>query len=434
MRRLLNCGLCKAMLGAAVVTVTLLTVPTAAPAADNFYKGKTITIVISAGPGGGYATYVLTMARHMMKHIPGHPEYIRQHRQGAGGIVAANYLYNAAKRDGTVIAIIHRGAVSTSAVFHEKGVKYDPRKFSWIGSITKETNLCVSYYKSPVKTFKDLMKTPLIVGGIGPGSDTDLFAILYNNLFGTRLKLITGYHQGTAITLAMERGEVQGRCGWSYSSIKATKGEWLREHKLHFLVINGLSRDPALPGVPLGMDFATTQRQKDIIELAVAPQEMARPILGPPGIPKDRLKILRTAFNETMKDPAFLAEAKKRKLDVAPLTGQQVEALVTNLMSKPADIVNATIDAISRKDRTEVHFAKLKIIEVTSTIAAVKRGGRVIAFKVKGGKTHQASISGHHTKVSIGGKKAKRSALKAGMTCAIKYTGNSSMAESVDCK
>ena len=374
------------------------------------------------------------MARYMGKHIPGHPEFIRQHRQGAGGIIAANYLYNAAKRDGTVIAIIHRGAVSTSPVFHEKGVKFDPRKFSWIGSITKETNLCVSYYKTSIKSFKDMMTTPMIVGGLGPGADTDLFPILYNNLFGTKFKLITGYHQGTAITLAMERGEVQGRCGWSYSSIESTKNEWLKEHRLHFLVINGLSKDPALPDVPLAEDFATTQQQKDIIELAVAPQEMARPILGPPDIPKDRVKILRDAFDATMKDPDFLTEAKRRRLDVSPMTGQQVADLVTSLMAKSPDIVNATVDALSRKDRTEVHFAKLKVIEVTSTIAAVKKGGRVITFKAKGGKTHQASISGSRTKVSVGGKDARRSALKAGMNCTIKYTGNKSTAESVSCK
>jgi tripartite-type tricarboxylate transporter receptor subunit TctC len=400
---------------------------------NDFYKGKTITLVISAGPGGGYANYVLTTTKHMKKHIPGNPDFIRQHRQGAGGVVAANYLYHAAKKDGTVVAIVHRAAVSTSAAFREKGVNYDPRKFSWIGSINKDTSLCVAYHTAPVKTFKDVLTTPLVVGGLGPGSDTDIYPNLFNNLLGTKFKLVTGYNQGTAITLAMERGEVQGRCGWSWSSINATKGAWLRDKQINLLVIGGLSRDPAIPKeIPMVRDLATAQEHKDILELAFAPQEMARPILGPPGIPADRLKILRDAFDATMKDPEFLAEAKKRKLDISPLSGKDVEALVASIMSKPADVVNATIEAISRKDRMEVQFKKIEVQEIKTKLDGVKNGGRQISFKAKG-EAHEASISGSRTKVSIGGKGAKRANLKAGMTCTIKYGGDKSTAQSVSC-
>ncbi|MGE0653511.1 MAG: hypothetical protein AB7P12_17475, partial [Alphaproteobacteria bacterium] len=283
------------------------------------------------------------------------------------------------------------------------------------------------------KTFKDAFKTPLVVGGLGPGSDTDIYPNLFNNLFGTKFKLVTGYNQGTAITLAMERGEVQGRCGWSWSSINATKGSWLRDKQINLLVVGGLSRDPAIPKeIPMVRDLATTQEQKDILELAFAPQEMARPILGPPDMPADRLQILRDAFDKTMKDPEFLAEAEKRKLDISPLSGKEVEVLVASIMSKPANVVNATIDAISRKDRMEVQFKKVEVQEVKIKLDGVKNGGRQISFKAKG-EAHEASISGSKTKVSIGGKSAKRADLKAGMNCTIKYGGNKSTAESVSC-
>lgn len=408
---------------------------TSAPAAqgEDFYKGKTITLVISAGPGGGYATYFFTTTKHMQKHIPGKPDFIRQHRQGAGGVVAANYLYNAAKRDGTVIATIHRAAVSTSAVFREKGVKYDPREFNFIGSINKDTSLCVAFHTAPVKTFADVKTTPLVVGGLGPGSDTDIYPNMFNNLFDTKFKLVTGYNQGTAITLAMERGEVQGRCGWSWSSINATKGEWLRDKKINLLVVGGLSRDPDIPkNVPMVGDLAENQAQRDIMELAFAPQEMARPILAPPGIPADRLKILRDAFDATMKDPEFLAEAKKRKIDISPLSGEAVQKLVASIMAKPPEVVNATIDAISRKDRMEVQFKKIDLVNVKTTIEGVQRGGRVLTFK-DGGTAQQVSMSGSRSKVSIGGKYATRGDIKPGMTCAITHSGDKSEAKSVVC-
>ncbi len=407
----------------------------AAPVASaaDFYKGKTITLVISAGPGGGYATYFFTTTKHMRKHIPGKPDFIRQHRQGAGGVVAANYLYAAAKRDGTVIATIHRAAVSTSAVFREKGVKYDPREFSFIGSINKDTSLCVSFHTAPAKTFNDVRTTPLVVGGLGPGSDTDIYPNMFNNLFGTKFKLVTGYNQGTAITLAMERGEVQGRCGWSWSSINATKGEWLRDKKINLLVVGGLSRDPAIPSnVPMVGDLAENQTQRDIMELAFAPQEMARPILAPPKIPADRLKILRDAFDATMADPEFLAEAKRRKIDISPISGEAVQKLVASLMAKPADVVNATIDAISRKDRMEVQFKKQEIVKVKASIEGIKRGGRVLSFKDKG-KAQEVRMSGSRSKVKIGGKDAKRGDIKIGMNCVITHTGNKSTAKSVVC-
>ncbi|HEX9808676.1 MAG TPA: tripartite tricarboxylate transporter substrate-binding protein [Alphaproteobacteria bacterium] len=403
--------------------------------AQDFYRGKQITLVISAGPGGGYSAYVLTMTKHMQKHIPGNPEFVRQHRQGAGGLVAANYLYTLAKKDGTVIATVHRGAVSTAPVFGVKRAEFDPRKFSWIGSINRDVSLCVAYHEAPVKNHRDAMTVPLVVGGIGPGSDTDVYPRLFNNVLGTKFKLVTGYPSGTAITLAMERREVQGRCGWSWSSINSTRGDWLRDKKINLLLIGGMSRDPAIPPeIPMVKDLATTDEQRDILELVFAPQEMARPVLGPPGIPADRLQILRDAFDKTMKDPEFLAEAKKRKLDISPMSGKEVEALVASLMAKPKSIVAKANEAISRTDKLEVVVKKQEEIKVETKLDAVKRQGRSLSFKGDGGAAHEVSVSGSRTKVTIGGKQTKRAELKPGMTCAINYAGDKSTAKSVDCK
>lgn len=334
----------------------------AAPAAaqEDFYKGKTITMVISAGPGGGYLTYAATMAKHMRRYIPGAPDIVRQHRQGAGGLVAANYLHTVAPRDGLTFAAIHREAVSGAALLEDKNIDFDPRDFSWIGSISREHSLCVSYGKqSPVKTFADATTTPLVVGGLGPGADTDINTRLFNNLLGTRFKLVTGYKEGTAITLALERGEVEGRCGWSVSSVKVTRNSWLTDGTLNLLFIASVTRPVGLPqSIPLVIDLVRSPQDKAVLEFVLLPQEMARPVLAPPKIPADRLAILRNAFDKAMQDSEFIAEAESLKLDRDWLNAAQVEAVVARMMATPKDVVARAKDAVSRSDRVEVTTRK----------------------------------------------------------------------------
>jgi len=236
-----------------------LAAPSAAQSVAKFYKDKKIKVILSAGPGGGYATFANTLTRHMGRHIPGNPGFIRQHRQGAGGLVAANWLYHKAPQDGTVIALIHRGAVSTLPIFRPRNVRYDPTKFKWIGSMNASIGFCVAWHTQKVKKFKDVFTESLIVGGIAAGSDTDNFPRVFNNIFGTKFKLITGYSSGQAINLAMERGEVQGRCGWSWSSITSTRGAWLRDKKITLLAQVSLRKHPKLAHVPLVSEFATNQ-------------------------------------------------------------------------------------------------------------------------------------------------------------------------------
>jgi len=419
--------------GMAIVTV-LAGGAVANAKAEEFYKGKTIRLILSTGPGGGYATYALAVVRHLGRHIPGNPKFIRQHRQGAGGIVAANYLYNLAPKDGTVIATIHRGAVSTSPLFGEKGIKYDPTKFGWLGSPDRGTSVCVAWHASPIKSFKDVFTKTMIVGGVGPGSDTDNYPILFNNLLGTKFKLVTGYPSGTAVNLAYERGEVYGRCGWSWSSIQSTQSQWLREKKIKVLVEVAMRHNPSLPaGVPLIETFVKGQDQRDILELWIAPQEMSRPMLTPPGLPADRLKTLQDAFDATMKDTGFIADAKRQKLSINPMSGKEIEQLIARLYAKPKNLIEQAKTAALRSDRIEVTVKKLPTVKIETTIGEVKRGGRALAFKAKAGKTHQVRVSGGKTKITIGGKAGKRSALKAGMKCTITYSGNKSTAKTIAC-
>lgn len=420
---------------ALIIGLAAITIHSTPPAAaEDFYKGKSIVLAISAGPGGGYANYVVTMTKHMPKYIPGAPSFVRQHRQGAGGLVAANWLYKVAARDGSVIGIVHRGAVTTSPVFGLPAANFDPRKFTWIGSINRDTSLCVSWHTTPVKTFADAKKHELIVGGLGPGSDTDIYPILFNNLFGTKFNLVTGYNRGTNILLAMERGELTARCGWSWSSINSVKSDWVKDKKINLLLMSGLRRNPEVPAdVPLSMDLATSQLEKDIMELVFAPQEIARPILAPPDVPAARVKILREAFMKTMQDKEFLEDAKKVRIDVDPVPGEEVEKLVALMMSKPKDIVEAAKRAIEPSDKIKISERKLQVLKVSTTLDAIGDGGRTIVFKA-GGETHKAAVSGGQTRIAIAGKDAKRADLKPGLACEVSYTGNDTQASEIVCK
>ena len=420
---------CLAGLG---IAVTGFASPAAAQGVGEFYKDKTIKVILSAGPGGGYATFANLLMKHMGKYIPGNPNFIRQHRQGAGGLVAANWLYHKAPKDGTVIALIHRGAVSTLPIFKPKNVRYDPSKFKWIGSMNTSIGFCVAWHTQAVKTFKDVFAQPLIVGGIAAGSDTDNFPRVFNNIFGTKFKLITGYSSGQAINLAMERGEVQGRCGWSWSSITSTRGDWLRDKKISLLAQVTLRKHPKLPDVPLVTDFATKQSQRDILELVLSPQAMGRPYLAPPGIPANRLSALQAAFDKSMKDKALLADAEKRKVEINPMSGKEIEKLINRIYAMPKQVAASARDALTRSDKLEITVKKTPVLKIKTALTEIKRGGRRLFFKVKG-KTHMVKVSGSRTKVMIGGKKTKRKNLKTGMSCTVVYKGNGSEAKSVAC-
>lgn len=400
--------------------------------ADFYKKKKQIKMIISAGSGGGYAAYTVTLMKHMGRYIPGNPSFVRQHRQGAGGLVAANWLYNKAPRDGSVMGIVHREAVSTVPLYGAPGVRFNPSEFGWIGSMNKTVGFCVVWHTYPAKTFLDLRGKGLVVGGVGAGSGTDTYPRILNNMFGMGFKLITGYGSGQAVNLAMERGEVQGRCAWSWSAIRSTRGDWLRDKKIKLLLQLSLTKHPAVPDVPLITSLAKTDKERAILKLILTPFTMGRPFLTPPGVPKDRLAALRTAFNKTMADPAFLKDAKKRHIDISLTTGKDIEKLIKDIYALPKDIITAAQNAVKLSDRIQVTVKKIPTVTVKTKLIAVKRKGRRLKIMVKG-KTHTVKVSSRRSKVTIAGKKAKRSKLKAGMVCEITYKGDNSTGKLIAC-
>jgi tripartite-type tricarboxylate transporter receptor subunit TctC len=317
----------------------------AADAVADFYRGKTINVIVGYTAGGGYDLYARAVARHMGKHLPGNPNFIVQNITGAGSLNAANNIYNVAPKDGTSFGTFARGLAIEPLIGTAK-TQFEATKFTWLGSGTNEISICATWHTSPVKTFQDALKTQFAVGGEGAGSDPDTYATLLRNVFGAKLKLVTGYHGTTDIILAIERGEVDGRCGWSWSSIKSTRPTWIPEKKLNYVVHMSEQKAPELAHVPTVADFAN-DRQKQILRLITSRQVMGRPFAAPPGVPEDRKQALRKAFDETLKDAAFLAEADKLKLEVNPVSGAEVDKLIAELYRTPSDIVEEARKAIA---------------------------------------------------------------------------------------
>ena len=329
----------------ALVMAVPLWAPARADSVADFYRGKNISVVVGYTAGGGYDLYARALARHMGKHIPGNPGFVVNNMPGAGSLTAANYLYNVAPKDGTAIGTIGRG-LAMEPLIGKSNIQFDSRRFTWIGSGTNEISVCAVSSTSPVKTWEDVLTTPISVGGEGSGSDPDTFAILMRNLFGAKLNLVTGYPGGAEITLAIERGEVDGRCGWSLSAINATRPDWIPQKKLRFLLQMSLERNPELPDVPAVVEKAKDQRQRDILKLVFSRQVMGRPFLAPPGIPEDRKQALRKAFDATMKDADFLADAKKIGLEVDPVSGADIDKLLAELYATPKETLDQARAAI----------------------------------------------------------------------------------------
>jgi tripartite-type tricarboxylate transporter receptor subunit TctC len=313
-----------------------------AQTAAEFYRGKSIDLEIGYSVGGGYDLYARLVARHLGQHIPGNPTIVPRNMEGAASLRLANYLYAAAPKDGTTIGAISRGA-AFDPLLGEKGAQFDASKFSWIGSANNEVSVCVALQSSGITSFNDVLTKPLTIGATGVGDDTYQFPALMNAVLGTKFKMITGYPGGNDITLALERGEVQGRCGWSWSSIVATHKDWVTGKKVLVLVQMSLSKHPDLPDVPLVMDLAKTDEQRQIFKLIFARQVMGRPFAAPPEVPADRLTALRQAFAETMQDKAFLDDAAKGKFEINPVGGEELDALVKEVYQTPANVTKKVV-------------------------------------------------------------------------------------------
>jgi tripartite-type tricarboxylate transporter receptor subunit TctC len=312
----------------------------------DFYRGKTIQLLIAYTSGGNYDLHARVLARHISKYIPGSPTVVPQNFVGAAGLRLANHLYNVAPKDGTIIGILARGS-STEPLLGNTAAQFDPRRYTWIGSVADEVSVCVSWHSSKVKSFQDMLTTPFIVGGQGPSSDANLFASLLHSVFGAKTQIVSGYPGTNEISLAMERGEVEGRCGWAWGSVKVSRGNWLAAKKINVILQIALQRAPDLPDTPLIMDLARNESERKMLQLMFSRQQMAWPFAAPPDLPADRVATLRTAFVATMKDPDYLAEAKQRGLEVNPMSGEAMEALVRQIYDSPAEVVAATKAAIA---------------------------------------------------------------------------------------
>ena len=320
--------------------------PASAQTAEEFYKGKSVSLVIGFSVGGGYDLYGRHLARHIGKHIPGAPSIVPQNMPGAGSLKAANFIYTAAPKDGTAIGTFARSTGINPLL--ESGATFDGTKFSWLGSVTDDVSTCLTWHTSPVKTWKDFLQKPVTLGGQGLSSDPDIFARLYKNVFGAPIKLVSGYPGTNEITLAMERGEVDGLCGLSWSTIKTRHSTWLNDKKVNILVQSAMKKVPELGDVPLVIELVKDKEKLQILKLILAAQEMARPFAAPPGVPADRVAALRAAFDATMKDKEYLADATRLKIDVNPVGGNALDELLAELYATPKDVVKKASEAITK--------------------------------------------------------------------------------------
>jgi tripartite-type tricarboxylate transporter receptor subunit TctC len=330
---------------AVALTVLLDGSPGRAQSPAEFYKGKTIELVIGTSVGGGYDAYGRMLARTMGKYIPGNPAILPKNMEGAGSMRLANHLYNTATKDGTSFGTINRGT-GFEPLLGGRGAQFDATRFNWVGSTNNEVSVCVAWHTAGITTFDDLLRRELVVGATGPSADTYQFPKITNAVLGTKFKIVTGYPGGNDVDLAMERGEVAGRCGWSWTSVKSLHQPWLDRRMINILYQMGLSKHRDLPDIPLVIDLARTDEEKAILKLIFARQVMAWPFLAPPGTPGDRVESLRKAFLQTMQDKDFLAEADKAGLEITPVAGEDIQKLVAQIYATPAGIVRKAVELL----------------------------------------------------------------------------------------
>jgi tripartite-type tricarboxylate transporter receptor subunit TctC len=338
------------VLALALVLACVATVPARADddAVARFYKGRNIQLYIGYSAGGGYDIYARVLARHLGRHIPGNPTIVPQNMPGAGSLRLANYLYNVAPKDGTAFATFARG-MATEPLLGGTGTQFDGRKFSWIGSVTDEVSVCAFWNTSGIATWQDMLTKSYTVGGTGSASDTDVFPNAIKRIFDLKMKLVTGFPGGSDVVLALQRGEVNGRCGWSWSSLLSRNKQMYDDKQINIPVQLALHKHEDLPDVPVIVELTKDPKQLAALRLIFARQTMARPYVAPPGIPEERKAALRKAFDETMKDPQFVEEAKRTDLEIHPVSGAEIDTLLAELYATPPDVVKLAIDAIGAR-------------------------------------------------------------------------------------
>jgi tripartite-type tricarboxylate transporter receptor subunit TctC len=311
----------------------------------DFYKGKTIRIVVGISVGSGYDVTARVLQRHWGKHIPGNPTVIVQNQPGAGSRTMANQLVANGPFDGTVIGAPFNG-LPTAPLLQPDGVKFDPVTMVWLGSTNRETQVTYLWHTAPVKTFTDVVKTEVVTGAQAAGTTQWDYPLLANVVLNTRFKVISGYKSTQDIHLAMERGEIHGNGSTNWTTLLSLNGDWVKEKKVNVIAQWALRKHPDLPNVPMVLELAKSEADRAALELLIARLEYGRPYFVPPGVPADRVQALRRAFDAMMKDPEFLADAKKFSLEIDPLTGEQVQEVIARVIKTPAPVAERVRKAI----------------------------------------------------------------------------------------
>ena len=328
----------RSMAQLAAASLIAATSLTGAARAQSETFDKPITIYVAGTAGGGIDLLARALARHMGKYLQGAPNIVVQDMPGAGGIRAAHFLAESAPRDGTAIGTFAGGPV-IEPLIGARNPGYDMSKFTWVGAVSKDVGVCLSYGNTPFKTIEDLRDKQMIVAGTGAGSDSDTYPIILNEVLNTKIKLITGYLGTKETIMAIETGEAHGRCSVAYSALKMARPDWLRDKKINVIMQFGLEKSSELPDVPLVLDFVKNPEDRQLMELLMGTMAVARPFMAPPGVPEGRATALRRAFDKTMKDEGFLAEAKQLQLDVEPTAGEEAQKIVQSMYATPKAVV-----------------------------------------------------------------------------------------------
>lgn len=322
---------------AGFAAVLLSSAAAQAQSVEQFYKGKTVVVYSGHSASGAYTAYARMLERHVGKYIPGKPTLVMKIMEGGTGLTLANWLYNVGPKDGTAFGIFHE-RMGLEPLVSPQGTQFDGRQFTWIGSMAKQTSVCFTWQDSKVKTVEDAKTISIPVGSDAAAASDSVMPRMMNAMLGTKFQIIRGYSGGD-LMLAVERGEVQGRCGFGWASLKATKPDWIQNKKINILAQFSFKPHPELPDVPIMMDMVSKPEDKRALQLIFATQEMGRPFAAPPGVPADRAAALRQAFQSALKDSELQAEAKKQNLEIDPISGEEITKLLVDLYETPKDIV-----------------------------------------------------------------------------------------------
>ncbi len=401
------------------------TAPAAASEAD-FYKGKSVSAIIGYTPGGGYDAYMRTLARNIGRHIPGEPAVVPRNMPGAGSLLAANFIYNNAPRDGTAIGIFASSTLFSVRMGETRG-QFKIDGFTWIGNMDKTVGTCAAHSSSGIASFEELRTREVIFGASGPTAVNSVHARGFNSLLDTRLKVIHGYPGSTQVLLAMKRGELHGGCGFALSSLMTTRYDEWKSGELRIIIQTGFEKAPELEGVPHIYDLAKSEDDKKVMDLLYGTHVLGRPVSAPPELPAGRTAALRAAFDATMKDPQFLAEAKKQRMPIDPWSGPEMEKVIQRFANYSEDVFARATKMLEAGD-----VANVQLRTVDGSISKVAK--RVLTVAGADGKPVVLRVHPTNTEVTVAGAKADITALKEGMSCRFEYFGEDDLAPKAACQ